>query len=113
MDTIAQPFICYALCFYCRNTAAFCLAVLPGRPERHHGEQRLVDFSVPTFTQGPSLMSISTKPASGFRDFLPGDMRQRQRVFQIIREVYQAHGFEELDTPCFERLDTQRCQDPI
>ena len=51
-------------------------------------------------------MGISTKPASGFRDFLPDDMRQRQRVFQIIREVYQAHGFEELDTPCFERLDT-------
>ena len=51
-------------------------------------------------------MSISTKPASGFRDFLPNEMRQRQHVFHIIREVYKAHGFEELDTPCFERLDT-------
>lgn len=51
-------------------------------------------------------MSISTKPASGFRDFLPQEMRRRQHIFGIIREVYAAHGFEEIDTPCFERLDT-------
>lgn len=51
-------------------------------------------------------MSISTKPASGFRDFLPEEMRRRQHIFQIIREVYASHGFEEIDTPCFERLDT-------
>ncbi len=51
-------------------------------------------------------MGISTKPASGFRDFLPQDMRRRRHVFQIVRDVYEAHGFEEIDTPCFERLDT-------
>lgn len=51
-------------------------------------------------------MSISTKPASGFRDFLPTETRKRDRIFGVIREVYQQYGFEELGTPCFERLDT-------
>lgn len=51
-------------------------------------------------------MNISTKPAKGFRDFLPADVRRREHIFETIREVYQAHGFEPLDTPCVERLDT-------
>ena len=51
-------------------------------------------------------MSVSTKPASGFRDFLPADTARREYVFQIIEEVYQSYGFERLDTPCVERLDT-------
>lgn len=51
-------------------------------------------------------MSISTKPASGFRDFLPRDVRRRQYVFGVIERVYQSFGFERLDTPCVERLDT-------
>lgn len=51
-------------------------------------------------------MSISTKPASGFRDFLPKDVRRRQFVFDTIERVYKSFGFERLDTPCVERLDT-------
>ncbi|HKP58903.1 MAG TPA: histidine--tRNA ligase [Polyangiales bacterium] len=45
-------------------------------------------------------------PPKGSRDFLPRDIRQRNYVTNIIREVYQAHGFEPLETPAFERLDT-------
>lgn len=51
-------------------------------------------------------MSISTKPASGFRDFLPSEVARRQFVFGVIESVYQRYGFERLDTPCVERLDT-------
>lgn len=51
-------------------------------------------------------MSLSTKPASGFRDFLPREQRRRQRVFAIIREIYEAHGFEPIETPTMERLST-------
>lgn len=51
-------------------------------------------------------MSVSTKPASGFRDFLPAVARRRERVFRLIRQVYESYGFEPLDTPCVERLDT-------
>src|SRR5690554_5374921 len=51
-------------------------------------------------------MSISTKPASGFRDFLPRQTERRKRVFSIIEEVYQSYGFEPLETPTMERLTT-------
>jgi histidyl-tRNA synthetase len=45
-------------------------------------------------------------PAKGSRDFLPRDVRQRLYVTNIIREVFQSHGFAPLETPAFERLDT-------
>lgn len=51
------------------------------------------------------MTSISTDPASGTRDFLPADMAVRHRVLDTIRSVFEAHGFEPLDTPAFERLD--------
>lgn len=47
-----------------------------------------------------------TKPAKGTRDFLAADVRRREHVVGIIREVYEAHGFVPLETPTFERLDT-------
>ena len=51
-------------------------------------------------------MSISTKPPSGFRDFLPADVRRRNHVFRVIEEVYRSYGFEQLDTPALENLTT-------
>lgn len=51
-------------------------------------------------------MAPSTKPPSGFRDFLPGEVRLRNHVFGVIEEVYRSYGFEQLDTPAMERLDT-------
>ena len=51
-------------------------------------------------------MSISTKPPSGFRDFLPSDVRRRNHVFRVIEEVYRSYGFEQLDTPALENLTT-------
>jgi histidyl-tRNA synthetase len=48
----------------------------------------------------------TTKPARGSRDFLPEDVRRREHVTRIIRDVYEGHGFEPLETPTFERLET-------
>jgi histidyl-tRNA synthetase len=45
-------------------------------------------------------------PPKGSRDFLPRDVRQREYVTGIIRDVFQSHGFAPLETPAFERLDT-------
>src|SRR5918998_79138 len=42
---------------------------------------------------------------SGFRDFLPQQMLLRQRVLGILRDVFERHGFEPLDTPALEYLD--------
>jgi histidyl-tRNA synthetase len=47
-----------------------------------------------------------TTPPKGSRDFLPRDVRQREYVTGIIRDVFQSHGFAPLETPAFERLDT-------
>jgi histidyl-tRNA synthetase len=44
-------------------------------------------------------------PPSGTRDFLADEVRRREYVFSVIREVYERHGFEPLQTPAFERLE--------
>ena len=48
----------------------------------------------------------STKPASGTRDFLPDEIRRREHVIGIVRSVYERHGFEPLETPAFENIET-------
>jgi histidyl-tRNA synthetase len=51
-------------------------------------------------------MSNKTQPARGMRDFLPADVRKRNYVINIIREVYESYGFEPLETPAVENLET-------
>jgi len=54
-----------------------------------------------------SLMpSPKTQPARGMRDFLPEDVRKREYVIGIIREVYERYGFEPLETPAVENIET-------
>lgn len=52
------------------------------------------------------MARFQTKPISGARDFLPLDVLRRQYVIDVIERVYQSYGFEPLDTPVMERLDT-------
>jgi len=40
------------------------------------------------------------------RDFLPADVRKREYVIGIVKEVYESYGFEPLETPAVENLDT-------
>src|SRR5215218_8868993 len=47
-----------------------------------------------------------TNPARGMRDFLPSDVRKREYVIGVIKEVYQSFGFEPLETPAVENIDT-------
>ena len=47
-----------------------------------------------------------TQPARGMRDFLPADVRKRNYVIGIIKEVYEKYGFEPLETPSVENLET-------
>ena len=48
----------------------------------------------------------STKPPAGTRDFLPDDIRRREYVMSVVREVYERYGFEPLETPAFENIET-------
>jgi histidyl-tRNA synthetase len=51
-------------------------------------------------------MGSSTKPARGMRDFLPADVRRREHVIGVIKEVYERYGFEPLETPAVENIET-------
>ena len=52
------------------------------------------------------MASQQFEPPSGTRDFLAGDLRVREHVFATIRDVFERYGFEPLQTPAFERLET-------
>src|SRR5712671_5500469 len=47
-----------------------------------------------------------TEPARGMRDFLPEDVRRREHVIAIITRVYERYGFEPLETPAVENIET-------
>ncbi|HXQ69133.1 MAG TPA: histidine--tRNA ligase [Pyrinomonadaceae bacterium] len=47
-----------------------------------------------------------TQPARGMRDFLPSDVRKREYVIGVIKEVYERYGFEPLETPAVENIET-------
>jgi histidyl-tRNA synthetase len=49
---------------------------------------------------------MSTKPPGGTRDFLPADIKRREYVMSVVREVYERYGFEPLETPAFENIET-------
>jgi histidyl-tRNA synthetase len=40
------------------------------------------------------------------RDFLPADVRRREYVIGVIKEVYERFGFEPLETPAVENIET-------
>jgi histidyl-tRNA synthetase len=40
------------------------------------------------------------------RDFLPEDVRRRQYVIDVVRRVYERYGFEPLETPALENIET-------
>ena len=40
------------------------------------------------------------------RDFLPDDVRRRTYVIGIVEDVYRRYGFEPLETPALENIDT-------
>jgi histidyl-tRNA synthetase len=51
------------------------------------------------------MKTIQPRTLKGFRDFLPEDMRIRQQVIGIFREVFESYGYEPLETPTLEHAD--------
>src|SRR5882757_3920240 len=52
------------------------------------------------------MASAKTQPARGMRDFLAEDVRRREYVIGVIKEVYERYGFEPLETPAVENIET-------
>ena len=46
--------------------------------------------------------SISTKPVSGTRDYLPREMEIRDYLQKIILDTYLKNGFQRIQTPILE-----------
>lgn len=49
---------------------------------------------------------MNYKVIKGTRDFLPMQMQKRNYIFDTIRQVYTLHGFQQIETPALESLDT-------
>ncbi|MEK6281827.1 MAG: histidine--tRNA ligase [Acidobacteriota bacterium] len=52
------------------------------------------------------MANQNTQPARGMRDFLPVDVRRREHVIGVVKEVYERFGFEPLETPAVENIET-------
>lgn len=48
-------------------------------------------------------MLVKTPP-KGMRDILPRDLALRQRIMDIIKDVYTSYGFTQIETPCVEDI---------
>jgi len=51
------------------------------------------------------MKTIQPRTLKGFRDFLPEDMKIRQRVIALFRKVFESFGYEPLETPTLEHAD--------
>jgi histidyl-tRNA synthetase len=51
-------------------------------------------------------MPEHTRPARGMRDFLPEDVRRRDHVIGVIKDVYRSYGYEPLETAALENIET-------
>ncbi|MCB0402598.1 MAG: histidine--tRNA ligase [Flavobacteriales bacterium] len=51
---------------------------------------------------------MSNKPSipKGTRDFSPIEMARRNYIFETIKTVYRKYGFQQIETPAMENLDT-------
>src|SRR6267142_1266967 len=58
------------------------------------------------YSRANSMSSARTQPARGMRDFLPAVVRKREYVIGVIKQVYERYGFEPLETPAVENIET-------
>jgi histidyl-tRNA synthetase len=52
------------------------------------------------------VKKIKPSLSKGTRDFLPGEVAKRNYIFDTIKTVFRKYGFEEIETPAIERLET-------
>ena len=52
------------------------------------------------------MASIKPSVPKGTRDFSPAEMVRRNYIFDTIRSVFKKFGYQEIQTPTMENLDT-------
>ncbi|MBR3524291.1 MAG: histidine--tRNA ligase [Lachnospiraceae bacterium] len=50
-------------------------------------------------------MAMIKKAVKGMRDVTPEEMRLRNHVSDVIREIYESYGFTQIETPCVEHIE--------
>lgn len=52
------------------------------------------------------IKKIKPSLPKGTRDFLPQEVAKRNYIFDTIKSIFRKYGFQQIDTPAFERLET-------
>src|SRR5579863_5967277 len=52
------------------------------------------------------IKKIKPSLSKGTRDFLPREVAKRNFIFDTIKKVLRKYGFEEIETPAIEKLET-------
>src|SRR5437762_5060547 len=52
------------------------------------------------------MAKVNVSLPQGTRDFGPDTVRKRNYIFNTIKTVFELYGFEPLETPAMENLDT-------
>src|SRR5213595_2306006 len=60
----------------------------------------------PHITSSSKPMGAKPSLPQGTRDFGPEVVRKRQYIFNTIRNVFELYGFQPLETPAMENLET-------
>ena len=53
-----------------------------------------------------TIMNNNASIPKGTRDFSPNIMRKRNYVLQKMKKAFDVYGFEQIETPCMEKLET-------
>ncbi len=48
---------------------------------------------------------INSQPPSGMRDALPNELRQKQRIINQIKQIFEKFNYDPIDTPALERIE--------
>ncbi|PLW92489.1 MAG: histidine--tRNA ligase [Marinilabiliales bacterium] len=52
------------------------------------------------------MAKVNLSIPKGTRDFIPEQMARRNYIFSILKEVFEIHGFQPIETPSMENLST-------
>lgn len=52
------------------------------------------------------MKNLNTRPPTGTRDFLPRQVKKREELLSVVKNVFESFGFAPIETPAFERIDT-------
>lgn len=61
---------------------------------------------MPNYCNNMSKKKITPRLSKGTRDFLPEEVSKRQYLFDTIEAVFRVYGFQRIETPAVERMET-------